>query len=282
MKKKLLITVGCSVTEGWGCFDTSSFNYIPNKKYFEYTDYGKIIEKNRKNFHNNSWPVKLQKKIKYDKLINLGLGGSSTSGQLKMFVEKFYNTDLSKKYDVLVIWLLTHEARISFYSNYMNKDVLPHISNETQKVKKFSNEYVEIGQAYINFVNDITYDSLLEQSFYVKLMDIMCKQKGFNFLFTAMETKQNKKFVEIFSEVFPVESNLYILDNLDIIPKVNEKEKWSLLACGHPNELGYEHISNAFYNLIVKHKNYLINNTNPKKYENIFDGKYKYHKKNIV
>jgi len=282
MKQKLLITVGCSVTEGYGCFDPATFNYIHGKKYYEYSDFSDIFKKNRLNFHNKGWPPRLQKKLKYDKLINLGLSGSSTSGQLKMFIEKFYDTTLSEKYDVLVFWLLTHQSRISFYRDGLNVDILPHLTNEIQKVHKFSNEYIEIGMGYLNFIKDVVRDGLLEQSFYVKLMEIVCKEKGFNFLFTAMEPKAYKQHVESFSKLFPREHDLYSTNNVDIVPKKEEVEKWSLLDCGHPNELGYEHMANMMYGLISEHKSYLINKDTPQKFEHSYEGGYKNYSEILV
>lgn len=277
MKPKLLITMGCSVTEGYGCFDKDSFDYIPGKKFFEYDNFSEIFETNRVNFHSKGWPPRLQKKLKYDKLINLGLSGSSTSGQLKMFIEKFYGTNLSEKYDVLVFWLLTHQSRISFYSNGINVDILPHLTNETQKVQKFSKEYIEIGKGYLNFFKDINLDGLLEQSFYVKLMDIVCKEKGFNFLFTAMEPKYvgNERYAESFLKLFPEEPNLYSINSVDVIPDKKETEKWSILDCGHPNELGYEHVSNELYKLIKEYKSNLVNENTPTVYEYSYQGGYR-------
>jgi hypothetical protein len=89
MKKKLLITLGCPLTEGVGCYDTATIppdmvNMLKHEKFSE------VYDMNRERFHKFSWPSYLQKQLNYDFLINLGLGASSTSGNLKVWFEKYY------------------------------------------------------------------------------------------------------------------------------------------------------------------------------------------------
>ena len=68
MKKKLLITLGCSFTEGVGCYDPELLKQYPviNEKIK-----GDIYNKSIGYFHANGWPPRLQQKLNYDRLINL-------------------------------------------------------------------------------------------------------------------------------------------------------------------------------------------------------------------
>jgi len=274
VKKKLLITLGCSVTEGYGCYDTSTFDYIPGKEYYKYDNPYEIVSRNKDRFLTEGWPAKLQTKLKYDKLINLGLGGSSTSGQVKLFIEQFYSSNLAKDYDVLVVWLLNHEGRFSFYSNYKNVDVLPHIPYGTQEVEKFPPQYLNLSKSYVNFIEDTLYDTVLEQVFYVKLMNLVCLQKGFEFVFTSMEKKKNIEFVNAYKKLYPSEGNLFTLDNTDIIAQETDLDKWSIIGCGHPNENGYTYIADNFFKLIKKYQPKLINLNTPDKFDRTHSGKY--------
>ena len=77
-KSKILITLGCSYTEGVGCFDvdlmekynTTDYNSLPREQLLIQLD----------KFHKDGFPNKLGKLLNYDKVINMGLGGSGTSG----------------------------------------------------------------------------------------------------------------------------------------------------------------------------------------------------------
>ena len=65
----------------------------------------------------------LQEKLKYDRYVNMGIGGSSTSGQVKLFYEKLSFIESLKEYDVLLVWLLPIPFRFSFYTQGANADV---------------------------------------------------------------------------------------------------------------------------------------------------------------
>ena len=81
MKKKLLITLGCSCTEGVGCYDLSinpeklTYLKLPPKE----------LRLTRQRFHRLGWPNRVGRKINADKVLNLGVGGSSNSAHLKLF-----------------------------------------------------------------------------------------------------------------------------------------------------------------------------------------------------
>jgi hypothetical protein len=130
-----------------------------NKSNTWHEKYLEIYNKNINNFREKGWPNKLGMMLGYDKVINLGLAGSSTSGQVKVFVEKYLDKDLSN-YNVTVVWLLTEPSRFSFYREMGVCNILP---AENYNIDN------KIGPAYLNFIKDINLDPMLEQIFYIKI-----------------------------------------------------------------------------------------------------------------
>ena len=106
MKPKLLITLGCSWTEGIGIYDTK-LDPKTNKIIYS-IDINKI--------HELSWPNRVGKKLGFNKVINLGEGKGSHSSQVKKFYEYVKNQNF-RDYDVLLIFLMTDPIRISIYKN---------------------------------------------------------------------------------------------------------------------------------------------------------------------
>jgi hypothetical protein len=281
-KKKLLITMGCSLTEGYGCFDTSTFDYIPEKPLVEYNKFYEIIIKNKPNFHVNSWPYRLQRKIKYDTLINLGKGGSSTSGQLKSFIEKYFYKDFSDEYDVLVIWALPESSRISFYRNGKNIDIITSMLEEKRKWRNFEEVYFDLGESYVSFMGDTLLDPMLEQSFYVKCMSLICSQKKYQFLFTTFGGIGDTDYKKNIISLYPNEGNLYLKQKRNLFPNFIENPNMKSLVCGHPNDIGYEYVSDVIFETIKNEYSYLMNNSEPGMYESIYNGDYIQHTKNLI
>ena len=250
-KPKLLITMGCSYTEGVGCYDVNSIpKNIPLDRFNFTTDYrdlwNELYEKNLPRFHELGWPNKLGKKLNYNKVLNLGLGGSSHSGQLKVFIEK-YSKEKFEDYEVLVLWFLTEPTRISFYKGGTVENLMVnHMEKEG------------ISGEYFKFIQDIDFDPLLEQIFYVRIMNQICENKNWNFLATHTHFKFNSS-LELYDP-----SNYYLnMDGIDVFnfEQVGGYDKNTSLLCQHPNENGYENIAKKFYNQIKKyHPNYI--NTN--------------------
>lgn len=259
MKDKLLITLGCSYTEGHGCYD---FNIFPKDKNIYDTSIDIDILNYQKNkFHELGWPNKLGKKLGYNKILNLGYGGSSTSGNLKWFIQKYNDFDFSK-YDVLLIWWLPITYRFSFY----NRDLIYNIQTPLKNSDP-TNYLNELSKSYFNFIGDIDGDTIREQIFYLKLMINFCELKNINFLWYNHDSYTKKYFKnypmkywigvggELNSELYEVNPNYYI----------NK-------SCGHPNENGYEIISEYFYNSIKLNNKHLIKDSNSNKFEWEWDG----------
>ena len=75
--------MGCSMTQGVGCYDTSTFDYEEVKGWNfnkpetskNFKDVRSINKKNEKRFLKYSWGSILQEKLKYDNFVNMGIGG---------------------------------------------------------------------------------------------------------------------------------------------------------------------------------------------------------------
>lgn len=228
-KKKLLVTMGCSYTEGVGCWDMSEIPKDVNRTNVWDEKYSEIYEKNINNFHERGWPNKLGKKMGYDKVLNFGLAASSTSGQLKMFMEKHEELLDTEKYDILIVWLLTEPARFSFYSGGSVKSVLP-------------TEEDEIGSSYLRFVEDITLDPILEQIFYIKTFINVCENNGYGLVITYWEHYSGDKLMEIFNSPY------FLYDKPHhLLPTWPYQDPYASPICFHPNENGYELMSENIY-----------------------------------
>jgi hypothetical protein len=251
MKPKLLITLGCSFTEGMGCYDYSKIP--PSKSDSQLPKEQLEYQSNR--FHELGWPNRLGKKLNYDKVINLGLSGSSTSGQSKQFYEKYLDKDFSN-YDVLVIWLLSDPSRISFYSDSMIKNTMP---------ASPGGSLLENG--YIEFIFDIKKDTLLEQLYYIKTIQQVCENKGYSLLLAHSNVDMEIELKNIYK------SNFYFSNEIeDFFGKGMSDSKYLSKICSHPNEDGYELLSQRMFNQIEKNHPYFINHSKVNKFEWDWDG----------
>ena len=250
MKKKLLITLGCSFTEGVGCYDPELLKQYPviNEKIK-----GDIYNKSIGYFHANGWPPRLQQKLNYDRLINLGAAGTGESFHLKRFIEEFAGQDLTTEYDVLVVWLTSPQGRLSFYSNGHLYSVL---TNWTYPDKK-NNDMV---LAYAGLIENVDLDTCLEQAFYIKTLKEICNGKNYNFLVFPLSKSTSK-----LHSLLDIPENMAIHYNYSphdqILP--NDPIYKSLMNCGHPNEAGYELLANRMFEIISNHSPALLSNERP-------------------
>lgn len=252
MKKKLLITLGCSWTEGYGCYDE---NTIPiearESKSIDGFDIHPIQDANKNRFHELGWPNALGKRLGYDKVINMGYGGSSTSGQLKRFYESYYNNPFND-YDVTIIWMLTHPTRFSFYNDYKVEDVMPGMPN-LGNMSHLPDDY--IGQHYLKFIGDWQIDPTLEQLFHIRSMEQYCQNYNFNLLMTHTDIKTDallKYYHDSKYWMDPIPDNILFFLDYDT--------DYSFV-CGHPNEVGYLKLVDKLYELIKNNHSHLLNRT---------------------
>lgn len=232
MKDKVLITLGDSWTEGVGCYKNEtpklSSNFINNFT-SSLRETMKFEEKYKSNFHKEGWPNRVGKKLGFDRVYNLGWGGASNSSCIKTFYNFLDEYDVSNS-DVLVFWFMTEPLRYSFYNDGTLKDYVPNTELDTS----FTLEYLKE-------IKDITRDPILEQIFYIKVLEKTCKLYNFDFVLsswsrtlpTLMKLYPSEKY--LFEKPYPLRPP-YI--------KINDTELKYHSFCKHPNELGYEWISN--------------------------------------
>ena len=243
--RNILITMGCSFTQGDGCWDYSILEEIPfnSRNYNELTDSEKSIfhQKNSNNFLIKGWPSQLQEMLGYDELYNLGKGGASNSESVKLLMEDLYYRDFSEC-NVLLLWMVSFNHRISFYVN-----------GSTKTFSSDSNMYKE----YVKSINNIDIDPRLETYFYVKIVKELCDKNKWNFLFRSVDGDETD-FLKNYTDYDILEKH-----HIDTpIPWPIDIDKKSKI-CGHPNEHGYRDISRYFYEYISKnHSNLISNNIN--------------------
>ena len=269
MKPKLLITLGCSWTEGIGCYNPP-ISYNTNKS-LNYSEKNDIIEKfynnNLNNFHQNGWPKRIGIKLGFDKVVNLGYGGASHSYSVKRLYE-YLDEERVDRYEILIIWLMTEPVRFSFYINgrLRNFQLLPDIDNP-------------MASAYLNEMESIELDPILEQKFYLKTLENLCELKNMDLITTSW----NKSFLDLHG-IYKSKSYLHktpvILE--PPFPVDNDGNLINYSFCSHPNENGYEWIANEMVKGIKEnHSKWYSVNENP----NIsysFKGKPKQHNLNLI
>jgi hypothetical protein len=217
---------------------------------------GEYYNKSIERFHLNGWPAQLQKKLNYNKLINISKGGTGESYQLKRFIEEFGGIYLSKEYDVLVVWLSSPQGRMSFYANGGLYNIMTsHPYEEKTKESDFA-------KAYINIIENVELDTSLEQVFYIKTLKEICNGKNYNFLIFPLSVTDSK-----LHQLLDIKENMgkyYTFPPYkSIIPDLDNPKYSSILKCHHPNELGYELIAERMIEIINKYNPNLINNTEP-------------------
>lgn len=257
-KKKLLITTGCSFTEGVGC-------YLPEVKTepnFWENDLNYIDSLDR--FHEFGWPNVLGNLLNYDKVINLGLGGSSCGSNVRHFVERILPMDLSE-WEVLVVWLLPSALRASFYFECKIESKMPY----SMVGDDFDKEYVKkVGELP-------EFNSGLDQLFYVKVMEQICENNGFELLMTSADNNSEVILRRLYPDAKYLTPEIYHIFN---ILKHDFEKYYS--PCFHPNEVGYEVIGNHIFELIKENHPHLLNENKPEKFEWVWEGGIEDHKGN--
>ena len=225
MKKKLLITMGCSYTEGVGCWIDETPHGLKAKSSHE--EYSYWYELSRDNFHEKGWPNQLGKLMGFDKVINLGMGGASTSSNVKFWFER-YSDEYFDNYDVTMVWLLPSPYRISFYKNSVLEDELINEPNS------------ESLSAWLVRSDNSDLDVQLEQASWVRIMINECKLKNIKLvLFAQLYYNHLIKLV-----------NQRIYDSE--LLRLNRIEEYKSIACGHLNELGYYKLAEVMYMYISR------------------------------
>jgi hypothetical protein len=270
MKPKLLITLGCSHTEGWGNWDINTFPKALRDKVstlkrgehlfqghmdFDKKDYQNIIEtlhiKNYDNFHNNGWPMNLAKLLKVDKLVNLGRGGSGNSGQIKTLFEKNIHNNPYEEYEVLVIWQMTEPHRLSYYFNNEINDVM---TDDYESYKGYIKDMTvrETDSKMWSGHNLPLSDATLESVFYYKILEFVCEQNNWKLLTFAPELIHSDIWQGQAFEHFLKSDNYHRYSVFGRSYNYCDESKPYLLSalCGHHNEEGYKVIAKKIFDFI--------------------------------
>ena len=280
VNKKILITVGCSFTEGMGCWD---YNSLPKNKHIDElspSENYEFYQNNLDNFLKGSWGTQLQKKIGYHTHINCGMQSTSNSHQLKNFMDTIHTWNIDNS-DVLVIWMMTYNHRFSFYKdNSINTYGMAKVDSDNNVLD--SND--ELTKSHIIELGNSFDISMAKESFHnLRCMRDVCKVNNFNFLFTSVEYNNHFRYlIDNFLDTDTLTQRLEYTHNG--ISKYNMMDgSWGHTShCGHQNEIGYGIISDNIYNSILKNHSYLINTEevseyvqirNPKKYDILAENK---------
>jgi len=250
MKKKLLITLGCSLTEGVGCYD-----YTINPDRLQYSCLSSdVLKKTTHRFHTMGWPNRVGKKLGFDRVINYGVGGSANSAHLKIFLEKLTPQIkiLKQVYDIYVIWFMTEPIRFSFYTDKRLRLFLPHRRSNPLEV------------AYLEDMEDLTIGPLREQVFYMKVGESTFRDLGIDYVFSSWSNTFPDLYSLYYTPKFMCPHPHYIRQN----PVAEEKSE----VCGHPNEFGYETIANKMVAYLEKYHPQFIVGPEKKNMEWDWDG----------
>jgi hypothetical protein len=251
-KPKLLITLGCSFTEGVGCYSDESIEWYNSKKdkLNEPEIFTILRSKNYERFRNNGWPFLLSKKLKFNKLINMGFGGSSTSGQLKRFFEKYDEFEL-EKYDTTIIWLLSPSARFSKYINQTISDI---------------SIYDRIANSYHRLATNTDYT--LEQIFTMRCMIELCKSYNINLYFDSWDYHTKDSISTICSKYSQLKYILNHYLNISGIDSIHSTNVYKSI-CDHPNQQGYKEMTRLIYEKLITIDSHILGNCNDIKTEYI-------------
>jgi hypothetical protein len=124
----------------------------------------------------------------------------------------------------------------------------------------------DIGREYIKFIDNIDLDPFLEQIFYLKIMEEHCQTKKYKFFYIPIDYNHNVLFEKLHNT-----KNLMKFTK-SIFPNFIDNPNMKSLICEHPNELGYEYISNQIFTWIELNEPNLISKTTPNTFESTWDG----------
>ena len=244
---KVLITLGCSFTEGVGCYDYKGVSKKQIEKYKKSKFDDGFYSKNLDNFLKGSWGSQLQEMIGASTFYNIGQGGDSNSGQSKKLYDIIDKLDLEGK-DVLIVWLMTYPHRFSFY----NEGIATTVAFNNDPKYKHSNKLVE---GYVEMINhDYDFNVVCEQFYYLRTVAELCKNRNIRFAWANVQHELSLKILYPLLDKYLKNSLLknkitdysFIEDLLNVD---NNKEMMSKI-CGHPNQKGYKEVASRFASAI--------------------------------
>lgn len=255
--KKLLITLGCSLTEGVGCYDLDGLDL--NSPWND--DDSQLYVKSIPKFHEYGYPNELGRLLNYDKVINLGIGGGAPLSNVKHLFE-MYSEETFQDYDVLLFWMIPNSDRTSYYFNGSIESRMPYCTDLN-----------EFDTAYINKImksKTPLLDATLEVVFGIKSVEQFCENKGINLLLSSANDEDYRMYKKL-------HQSKYYLSNGE--PKLFDGlEETEISPCRHPNKKGYKKIAIKIFDFIKKEHYELINTNLVDKFEWEYLGNHIYHR----
>ena len=178
--------------------------------------------------YEHMWPKHLGIKLGFDKLINIGKAGNSHSGCVKILNEMLENFSITD-YETLVIFYMTEPFRFSFFTN-------GYISNYVPKDEKLGFEpNSTITSAYLNEIKSLN-DCLLEQKFYVNIVETICKEHNMDLILTSW----NKTYPDFYR--IHKNKKVHLFNTPKILVPPVDSDMYS--ECFHPNDKGQIWVTN--------------------------------------
>ena len=225
--------MGCSMTEGHGCYDLSLINTedFPDRNAVNSIN----IKPHLDRFHEYGWPNRVGRKLGYNKVINIGRSGTSNSFHLTIFLHTILPQlrYLRFQYDeIKVIWMMTEPYRVTYLGEKTAVSVSPlnYVSDLDKKLMEFFLKK--------QIIPERTQAFLMQQS------EFIFNQLGIDFLFTSW----NNSFLEVYNHF---KTNHYLSPLPDYVRQSSNPLLQSKI-CKHPNEDGYEHISEEIVKRVRK------------------------------
>lgn len=262
MKKKLLITLGCSCTEGVGCYDLSinpdKLNYLklPPKE----------LRLTRQRFHRLGWPNRVGRKINADKVLNLGVGGSSNSAHLKLFQDKIVPQlpKLQEEYEIFLIWMMTDSSRFSFYTK---QELL--LFNPVS-VGLFE-VHLPMEQSYMDTMDEMKVGPAREDLFYLKISEVLFKSYNIKAVYTSWSMSFDTLYDYYLSKSYLFPTPHHLMADLN-----TGDERYISEVCEHPNEEGYEVWANKIVFGLKTHHPEFLKGGKPENFSHQWLGSTKY------
>lgn len=225
--------MGCSMTEGHGCYDLSLINLE------DFPDRNKInpinIKPHLSRFHEFGWPNRVGRKLGFNKVINIGKAGSSNSFHLINFLNTILPQLRTLRFrynEIKVIWMMTDPYRATYLGEKAPVNLSP--LNYTSELDKSLMEF---------FLKNETVPER-DQAFLMQQSEFIFKQLDIDFLFTSW----NNSFLEVYNHF---KTKHYLSPLPDYIRQSSNPILQSKV-CKHPNEEGYEHMANEIVKRVKK------------------------------
>lgn len=248
---KVLITLGCSFTEGVGCYDYTGLSKKELDKLKELSFDSNFYGKNLDNFLYGSWGSQLQEMIGASTFYNFGKGGDSNSGQSKTFYDQIDKINLEGK-EVLVVWLMTYPHRFSFYNEGIAQTI-PFNMGETNSEFKNTTKMVE---GYVSYVEkNWDFNTGCEQFYYLRTVAEICKNRNFKFAWANVQQHQSLTVIypllDSYLKNTLLKNEIFGYNFIEGLLTNQNKELLSKI-CGHPNKKGYTQVAKRFASPIMK------------------------------